>query len=140
MDAYFEWVKVKHTQVTHQSATGKALAYSINQEKYLRMFLTDGEIPMDNNAAERAIRPFTVGRKNFVLIESDKGAKASAMIYSIIETAKANNLNTYKYLELLLTVIPQHMNDKNLDFIDALLPWACLAQEKCCHIIPPQKA
>ena len=57
-----------------------------------------------------------------MLIESDHGAKASAMIYSLVETAKANNLNTYKYLEMLLTVIPNHMNDTNLDLIEALLP------------------
>lgn len=107
------------------------LGYSINQEKYLRKFLCDGDIPMDNNPAERAIHPFTIGRKNFVLIESDHGAKASAMIYSLVETAKANNLNTYKYLEMLLTVIPNHMNDTNLDFIEALLPWSSVVQQEC---------
>ena len=63
VDAYFEWVKLKYSQVTHQSATGKALAYSINQEKYLRVFLSNGDVPMDNNPAEQAIRPFTIGRK-----------------------------------------------------------------------------
>ena len=89
--------------MTHNSVIGKALAYSINQEKYLRKFLDDGNIPMDNNYAEQVIRPFTVGRKNFVITESDKGAKASAIIYSLAEIAKANNLNTYKYFELLLT-------------------------------------
>ena len=72
---------------------------------------------MDNNYAEQAIRPFTVGRKNFVITESDKGAKASAFIYSLAETAKANNLNTYKYFELLLTEMPKHMDDKNLSFL-----------------------
>ena len=88
VDAYFEWAKLKYTQVTQQGTIGKALGYSINQEKYLRRFLYDGNIPMDNNPAEQAIRPFTIGRKNFVLIESDHGAKASAMIYSLVETAK----------------------------------------------------
>ena len=131
VDAYFEWVKLKYTQVTQNSVIGKALAYSINQEKYLRMFLTDGDIPMDNNLAEQAIRPFTVGRKNFVLIESDHGAKASAMLYSIVETAKANHLNTYKYLEMLLTVIPNHMDDKDRSFLDALLPWSSVVQHEC---------
>ena len=128
---YFEWAKLKYTQVTQQGTIGKALGYSINQEKYLRKFLCDGDIPMDNNPAERAIRPFTIGRKSFVLIESDHGAKASAIIYSLVETAKANNLNTYKYLEMLLTVIPNHMDDKNLDFIKALLPWSSVVQQEC---------
>lgn len=131
VDAYFAWVKLKYTQVAPQSATGKALNYSINQEKYLRRFLTDGDIPMDNNLAEQAIRPFTLGRKNFVLINTDHGAKASAMLYSLVETAKANNLIPYKYFELLLKVIPQHMNDKSHDFLNALLPWASLVQEQC---------
>ncbi len=131
VDAYFAWVKLKYNQVTHNSVIGKALAYSINQEKYLRMFLTDGRIPMDNNYAEQAIRPFTIARKNFVLMESDNGAKASAMIFSIAETAKANNLNTYEYFDLLLSEIPKHQDDKNLDFLNDLLPWSKPVQRKC---------
>ena len=131
VDAYFEWVKLKYNQVTHNSTIGKALAYSIHQEPYLRTFLTDGDVPMDNNYAEQAIRPFTIGRKNFVLIESSNGARASAMIYSLVETAKANYLNVYQYLELLLIEIPKHMNDTNLSFLDELLPWSPGIQEKC---------
>ena len=131
VDAYFEWAKKKYSQVTHNSTIGKALAYSINQEKYLRVFLTDGNVPPDNNYAEQAIRPFTIGRKNFVLMETDNGAKASAMLYSIVETAKANNLNTYQYLELLLTELPQHAEDKNLQFLDELMPWSDRVQKDC---------
>lgn len=131
VDAYFEWVNRKYLQVPRNSATGKALAYSLHQEKYLRQFLTDGEIPMDNNYAEQAIRPFTIGRKNFILIESSNGAKASAMIYSLAETARANLINTYQYFELLLREIPQHMEDKNLDFIEELLPWSERVQREC---------
>lgn len=131
VDAYFAWVKHKYDQVTHNSTIGKALAYSIHQEPYLRLFLTNGDVPMDNNYAEQAIRPFTIGRKNFVLIDSSNGAKASAIIYSLVETAKANQLNVYQYLELLLTEIPKHMEDKNLYFLDDLLPWSPLVQEKC---------
>ena len=131
VDVYFAWVKTKYQQVTLNSVIGKALAYSINQEEYLRKFLDDGNIPMDNNYAEQAIRPFTVGRKNFVIIESDNGAKASAILYSLVETAKANQLNTYKYFELLLTEIPKHMDDKDLSFIDKLLPWSDFVQKEC---------
>ena len=131
VDAYFEWVKQKYNQVTHNSTIGKALAYSINQEKYLRVFLTDGMVPPDNNYAEQAIRPFTIGRKNFVLMESDNGAKASAMLYSLVETARANEVNTYQYLELLLTEIPMHMDDDNLKFLDELLPWSPRVQKEC---------
>ena len=95
VDDYCAWAKLKYSQVTHNSVIGKALAYSINQEKYLRKFLTDGRIPMDNNYAEQAIRPFTIARKNFVLMESDHGAMASAMIFSLSETSNANSINTY---------------------------------------------
>ena len=131
VDGYFAWAKIKYSQVTHNSTIGKALAYSINQEEYLRKFLDDGNIPMDNNYAEQAIRPFTIGRKNFVITESDKGAKASAIIYSLAETAKANGLNTYKYFELLLTEMPKHMDDKNLSFLEDLLPWSDRVQKEC---------
>ena len=88
------------------------------------MFLTDGRIPMDNNYAEQAIRPFTIARKNFVIMESDNGAKASAMIFSIAETAKANTINTHEYFNLLLSEIPKHQNDKDTKFLDGLLPWS----------------
>ena len=135
VDAYFEWVKLKYSQVTHNSVIGKALAYSIHQESYLRKFLDDGNIPMDNNCAEQAIRPFTIGRKNFVIIESDRGAKASAVLYSLAETAKANNLNTYKYFELLLSELPKHMDDTNLKFLDDLMPWSKRVQHECSSLI-----
>ena len=131
VDAYFAWTKQKYAQVTPNGSIGKALAYSINQEKYLRVFLTDGNIPMDNNYAEQAIRPFTLGRKNFVLIESSNGAKASAVLYSLVETAKANGLNTFEYFNLLLTEIPQHVGDNNLRFLDNLLPWSPMVQKTC---------
>lgn len=86
---------------------------------------------MDNNYAEQAIRPFTIGRKNLVLIETSNGARASAMIYSLVETAKANHLNVYQYFELLLTEFPKHMDDTDLSFIDERLPWAPHIQETC---------
>ena len=102
VNAYFTWAKEKYLLLSPSSDIGKALAYSINQEKYLRSFLKDGDVPMDNNYAEQAIRPFTIGRKNFLFFESVNGAKASGIIYSIVETAKANGLHVYRYLEFLL--------------------------------------
>ena len=129
VDAYFAWVKQKYEQVTHNSTIGKALAYSIHQEPYLRTFLTDGNVPMDNNCAEQTICPFTIGRKNFICIESSAGTKTSAVIYNLVKTAKANYLNVYEYFELLLTEIPQHMNDTDLSFLDKLLPWSLYAQK-----------
>ena len=131
VEAYFAWAKQKYSQVTHNSTIGKALAYSINQEEYLRVFLSDGHVPMDNNYAEPASRPFTIGRKNFVMIESSNGAKASTILYSLVETAKANMINTFEYFNLLLTEIPKHMDDKDLRFIDDLLPWSPKVQKEC---------
>ena len=72
-----------------------------------------------------------MGEKNFVLIESSNGARASAIIYTLFETFKANQLNVYEYFELLLTEIPKHMNDTSLNFIDDLLPWMLSVQKTC---------
>ena len=79
---------------------------------------------MDNNASERSIRGFCIGKKNWEMIDTINGAKASAVIYSIAETAKANNLKPYDYFEHLLKVIPQHMEDKDRSFLEKLLPWS----------------
>ena len=126
VEAFFAWLKEKKSTnaVPAQSATGKALTYCLNQEKYLKVFLENGEVPMDNNAAEQAIRGFCVGKKNWTMIDTTYGAQASAIIYSVAETAKANNLKPYKYFEHLLTEIPKHMDDKSTDFIADLLPWS----------------
>ena len=83
------------------------------------------------NNAEQAIKPFTIGRKNYLFCESVNGAKASAIIYSIVETAKANGLNVYKYLEFLITELSERKKDGSLDHIDDLLPWAKTPQKEC---------
>jgi len=97
----------------------------------LTVFLEDGDVPLDNNAAEQAIRPFCVGKKNWVMIDTIAGAEASAIIYSIAETAKANNLKPYDYFEYLLTEIPKHMEDHDTSFCEDLLPWSDKLPEKC---------
>ena len=88
VDAYFVWAKQNLLKVPPKSKTANGLSYSLNQEKYLRTFLEDGEIPMDNNAAEQAIRPFCIGKKNWVMIDTIAGAEASAIIYSQGKPAK----------------------------------------------------
>ena len=98
----------------------EGLNYSINQEKYLKVFLDDGEVPMDNNAAEQSIRGFCIGKKNWVMIDTIAGAKSSAIIYSIAETAKSNNLKPYDYFEYLLSEIPKHLDDTDRSFLDRL--------------------
>ena len=97
----------------------------------MREFLSDPKIPLDNNPAEQAIRPFCVGKKNWKLIDTINGAKASAILYSIVETAKANDLNIYQYFKHLLTEIPKHMDDTDLGFINSLLPWSKELPDTC---------
>ena len=131
VDGLFDWIKEHQLDVAPSSKTADGINYCLNQEKYLRTFLEDPSVPMDNNAAERAIRSFCVGKKNWKLIDTENGANASAMLYSIVETAKENNLKPYEYFKFLLTEIPQHMNDTNLDFVTDLLPWSKTLPEEC---------
>ena len=86
---------------------------------------------MDNNAAEQSIRGFCIGKKNWVMIDTIAGAKSSAIIYSIAETAKANNLKPYDYFEYLLTEIPKHLDVPDRSFLDDLLPWSPSLPENC---------
>jgi hypothetical protein len=131
VDAFFTWVKSVLPQVPGDGSTAKALKYCINQEQFLRVFLEDASVPMDNNRAEQAIRPFTLGRKNWVNMFSDKGAHASAVIYSLVETAKANGLNVNAYLEYLLAEMAAHANDPKEDYITRLLPWSKEVKKLC---------
>lgn len=124
VEAYFTWARENILKVPQKSKTWEGFNYSINQEKYLKVFLDDGDVPMDNNAAEQSIRGFCIGKKNWVMIDTVAGAKSSAIIYSIAETAKANNLKPYDYFEYLLTEIPKHLDDTDRSFLDDLLPWS----------------
>ena len=122
VDAFFTYLKT--TNVSKKDKFGDAIGYALNQEKYLRVFLTDGDVPIDNNASERAIRGFCIGKKNWQMIDTINGAKSSAIIYSIVETAKANNLKPFDYVQYLLEEIPKHMNDRDCSFLENLLPWS----------------
>lgn len=107
----------------------KAISYARNEKKYLNAFLTSPDVPISNNRCENAIRPFTVGRKNWLFSTSPKGAKSSAMVYSIIESAKANNLNPYAYLLHIFTTLPQlKLNDETLL---SFLPWSDDLPDEC---------
>lgn len=131
VEAFFVWVKQHQNEALPKSETSKGFTYCLNQEKYLKVFLDDGNIPADNNAAEGSIRGFCIGKRNWHMIDTIDGAKTSAIIYSIAETAKANNLKPYHYFELLLTEIPKHMDDTNLDFLEDLLPWSDKLPAEC---------
>ena len=131
VEAYFIWVRENLPKVPQKSKTWEGFNYSLNQEKYLKVFLDDGEVPMDNNAAEQSIRGFCIGKKNWVMIDTIAGAKSSAIIYSIAETAKANNLKPYDYFEYLLTESPKHLDDTDRSFLDDLLPWSPSLPANC---------
>lgn len=130
VDEFFAWAKETVLKLPSESATAKGLNYCINQEHFLRVFLSRGDVPMDNNLAEQAIRPFTLGRKNWVIIATPKGAGASAILYSLVETAKANNLRLNDYFEYLLTELCQHHKDKDTSYLQDLLPWSKKVQKE----------
>ena len=124
VDVLFAYLKKMEPTVPTSGQLRKAYTYILNQEKYLRVFLEDGEVPIDNNASERAIRGFCIGKKNWQMIDTINGAHSSAIIYSIAETAKANNLKPYDYFVYLMEEIPKHMEQKDRTFLEDLLPWS----------------
>ena len=116
LDAFFAWAK-SLSNIAPKSKLGKAVNYLIEEEPYLRRYIEDGS---DNNLAERSIKPFVIGRKNWLFANTPSGAKASATAFSIIETAKENGLDPYEYLKFIFTKAP---NLKDNESIDILLPW-----------------
>ena len=138
VEEYFVWVKerLKDKSCLPKGKTAQGLKYSVNQEAYLKVFLENGDVPIDNSA-ERSIRTFCVGKKNRVLINFIKGAQASAVIYSITETAKLNELNPYYYIKYLLERIPELMNADGAiatKDLEPLLPWSESLPAKCHRI------
>ena len=119
LDELRSWLDKVLPQVPPTSATGKALNYLHNEWDKLIRYLDDGRLEIDNNGAENAIRPFVLGRKNWLFSASVKGVKASANLYSLIETAKANGLEPYAYLRYLFTELPKAAT---VEAIEALLP------------------
>ena len=94
-------------------------------------YLKDWHCDISNNTAENGIRPFTIGRKNWLFSNSPKGAKASAIVYSLVETAKANNLDPERYLQYLFEQLPNTPDLKNKETLNQYLPWTATVQENC---------
>jgi transposase len=118
LDAFLCWAET--INAAPKSKLGTAINYLKNNEKYLRRYMEDGRLEIDNNRAERSIKPFVMGRKNFLFANTESGARGSAVMYSIIETAKENSLDPYKYLTYIFTKAP---NLKEKESIEILLPW-----------------
>ena len=129
VSAYFAWIRELEPSILPKSLLGKAFTYARNQEANLRNYLKDGRLEISNNRAERSIKPFVIGRKNWLFANTPAGATSSAIIYSIVETAKENGLNPYPYLEYLLESIP-NLNFKGLTMED-MLPWSESLPDKC---------
>lgn len=121
---FYEWVSSTSKKYITNKKLKEALTYAENQKVNLVKFLDDGRIPLTNSKAERAIRPFAVHRKNWLFADTIEGAKANAIYYSLIESAKANNLNIYKYIKYLLDVLPQLEGEQTEDEIEKYLPWS----------------
>jgi transposase len=120
IDKIRQWMEKSIPNTPPQTLLGKALTYLQNQWPHLIRYLEDGQYPIDNNAAENAIRPFVIGRKNWLFSASQSGATASANLYSLIETAKANGIEPYVYLRRVFTDLP---SAQSLEQVEALLPW-----------------
>lgn len=112
------WLEENLQHTRHGSLLHKAISYTLNQWPKLIRYLENGNVNIDNNRAERAIKPFVIGRKNWMFSDTHRGAQASAILYSIIETAKANGLDPGKYINYCLEKLCQPNPD-----IDSILPW-----------------
>ena len=136
VEEFFAWAKEQTARcaVPPKSKTGQGLNYLVNQEAYLKVFLTDGDVPIDNSASERAIRTFCIGKKNWMFHNTANGASASAMVYSISETAKLNNLRPYYYFRYILTELPKLCDEQgniNPAKLDYLMPWSSELPDEC---------
>ena len=123
LGAFWGWAERAQAQVLPKTKIGTAIQYALARRNDLETFLEDGNCAISNNPAENSIRPFTVGRKNWLFAGSPAGAHASACVYSLIETAKANGLEPYAYLNTLLTSIPGSDYRKNPAMMEQLMPW-----------------
>ncbi len=130
LEAYWSWVETSIVTVPPKQKIGQALQYSLNQKTGLMNYLMDGHCQISNNTAENSIRPFTVGRKNWLFSGSPKGAASSAAVYSIVETAKANGLNPHKYLQKLLEELPQ-MKESGITDLELVMPWNDKIRKTC---------
>ena len=126
-EAYWSWLET--VKPAGGSRLAKAVTYAKNQKPYMENYLLDGRCSISNNIAENIARPYAVGRKNFLFHDTVKGARASSIIYSLVETAKLNDLNIYAYLETVLLYMPDYKNEP--EGIEELMPWSDMIQQRC---------
>jgi hypothetical protein len=131
LDAFWSWAEVSAKGILPKSKLGQAFIYAKNQKEGLMNYLLDGNCALSNNLAENSIRPFTIGRKNWLFSGSPKGADASAGVYTLIETARANGLSPYKYIQFILSDIPGTAFLQYPEFLEDYIPWAPMLQKIC---------
>jgi len=125
VDAFFAYVRsLDDPDEVFSDRMKKAIQYAVNQENSLRRFLTDGNIPCDNGHVERVIRSYSIGRANWLFADTIDGAKVNAIMYSIVETAKANHVNVQYYLQYLFEQIPLRRARGEQDFMADMMPWS----------------
>lgn len=128
LEAFFAWAE---STITRQANLNKVLKYTLNHKKYITNFLLDGRIPLSNNLSEIAVKPVAITRKNSLFSDSVEGANASAIIFSIIRTATANNLDAYKYIEYIFRKLPNVSFTGDDTILDEYLPWSEKVQLEC---------
>ena len=131
LEEFHEWLQKIQPQMLPKSKMGKAIHYALDQWEYLTGYLLDPRLSISNNLAEQSIRPFTIGRKNSLFSDTPKGAFTSAVIYSLVETAKANGLKPYIYFQYLLSRMPNLDFKNNPEKLESLLPWSADLPEDC---------
>lgn len=125
VDRFFDYIhELAESESVFSDRMNKAINYAINQESHLRVFLTDGNICCDNGNVERKIRAYSVGRANWLFCDTVAGAEINAIMYSVVETAKANGVNVMIYLRYLLEEMPKHSSDSNRDYLADMVPWS----------------
>jgi hypothetical protein len=125
VDQFFEYVhSLEASDQIFSDRINKAITYTVNQEEHLRRFLTDGNISIDNGHVERVIRSYSVGRANWLFADTVFGAEVNALMYSVVETAKANHVNVRCYLQYLLEEIPKHLDQSDKSFLKDMVPWS----------------
>ena len=128
LEEYYAWLKTLHPE--KGSKLEEAVRYSLNQKQPLTAFLNNGEVPISNNLAENAIRPFTLGRKNWLFCDTTKGTEASAIVYSLVESAKANGVEPFAYLQHVLVELPYLGKNQSHEELESFMPWAPYIQQE----------
>lgn len=131
LDAFWSWVEETSALHTTNTKLTEALTYATNQKQYLETFMEDGRLPISNNLCEANIKPFATARRAWLFADTPKGATANAVLYTLVESARINELDVFTYLKYLLTEMPNNQHLEHPEIIDNYLPWSTSLPEEC---------